>query len=108
MLRITVIERPDELTFQLEGRLTGPWVGELEKCWHGAAGERAGRKVGIDLESVTFVDANGKRLLKALHGEGANLIASCCLMKAVASEIREVRSQKADDREQSTNLGGRT
>jgi anti-anti-sigma regulatory factor len=97
MLRITVIERPDELTFQLEGRLAGPWVGELEKCWHGAAAERARRNVRIELESVSFIDANGKQLLKTLHGAGANLIASCCLMKAVATEIREVGGQRTED-----------
>jgi hypothetical protein len=33
MLRITVHDNPQALTFQLEGRLAGPWLRELEKCW---------------------------------------------------------------------------
>ena len=32
MLRITVHDNPESLTFQLEGRLAGPWVRELERC----------------------------------------------------------------------------
>ena len=33
MLRITVHDNPQALTFQLEGRLAGPWVQELKECW---------------------------------------------------------------------------
>ena len=32
MLRITVHDNPESLTFQLEGRLAGPWVREVEEC----------------------------------------------------------------------------
>jgi hypothetical protein len=36
MLRITVHDKPGALTFQLEGRLAGPWVRVLEECWQSA------------------------------------------------------------------------
>ena len=36
MLRITVHDSPRTLTFQLEGRLAGPWLRELEECWQNA------------------------------------------------------------------------
>ena len=32
MLRITVHDKPESLTFQLEGRLAGAWVREVEDC----------------------------------------------------------------------------
>jgi hypothetical protein len=32
MLRITVHDKPEALTFQLEGRLAGPWVRVLQEC----------------------------------------------------------------------------
>ena len=35
MLRITADDKPRVLSFRLEGRLEGPWVRELEKCWLG-------------------------------------------------------------------------
>ena len=33
MLRITIHDNLQALTFQLEGRLAGPWLRELEECW---------------------------------------------------------------------------
>ena len=36
MLRITVEVCPRDLTFRLEGSLTGPWLRELEECWQGS------------------------------------------------------------------------
>ena len=33
MLRITVHNEPESITFQLEGRLSRPWLQELDKCW---------------------------------------------------------------------------
>ena len=37
MLRITVHDTQQALTFQLEGRLAGPWVSEVEECWQRTA-----------------------------------------------------------------------
>jgi hypothetical protein len=31
--RIPIQDTPPVLTFQLEGRLSGPWVREVEACW---------------------------------------------------------------------------
>jgi hypothetical protein len=33
VLRITIHDNPTSLTFQLEGKLEGPWVRELAACW---------------------------------------------------------------------------
>ena len=33
MLRITVEEQDNATSLRLEGKLTGDWVGELERCW---------------------------------------------------------------------------
>ena len=90
MLRITTHTTADALTFQLEGRLVGPWVTELRDCWRRIPcdGKRA---VHIDLRSVTYVDAGGKELLADLHRQGAQLFASDCLMRAVVAEIENTR-----------------
>ena len=40
MLRITVHENQESLTFQLEGRLAGPWLRELEECWHSTLAQK--------------------------------------------------------------------
>ena len=86
MLRITVHDKPESLTFQLEGRLAGPWVREMEECWRRTL---TGRRpaVRFDLAGVTFIDAAGKAFLAAMHRQGAEFIAADCLMRAVVAEI---------------------
>jgi hypothetical protein len=86
MLRITVSNEPEALTFQLEGRLMGPWVQELEHCWRSTMdGPRP--VIRFDLTGVTFVDEAGKQFLSARHAEGVQFVASGCLMRALVAEI---------------------
>jgi anti-anti-sigma regulatory factor len=87
MLRITIHDIPQTVTFQLEGRLAGPWVQELAACWLATLGQHPGSAVRVDLTAVTFVDAAGKEVLSAMHDRGAELVAAGCLMKAVVAEI---------------------
>jgi hypothetical protein len=87
MLRITVLDNSEPLTFRLEGKLTGPWVGELAACWESTLAYQPHSAHRFDLTAVTFVDAAGKAFLAARHAEGAELLASCCLMRAVVAEI---------------------
>ena len=87
MLRITIHSDPSTLTFQLEGRLAGPWVRELEDCWRSTLADQRAPVLCIDLRGVLFIDAAGKAFLAARHTEGAELVASGCLMKAVVAEI---------------------
>ena len=71
MLRITSrrIETTD--TLKVEGRLAGEWVEELSKATAAAAEEAA--RVVLDLGDVTFVDADGVSLLRALRSRGVAL-----------------------------------
>jgi hypothetical protein len=86
MFRVTVHDNPESLTFQLEGRLAGPWVQELEECWRRTlAGRRSA--VRFDLVGVTFIDAAGQAFLAAMHRQGAEFIAADCLTRAVVAEI---------------------
>jgi ABC-type transporter Mla MlaB component len=87
MLRITIHDAPPTVTFRLEGRLAGPWVRELEKCWRGALASRREPILRVDLTDVTSIDAAGLACLAALHRQGAEFLAADCLMKAVVTEI---------------------
>lgn len=72
MLRITRISSQDSDTLKLEGKLLGPWVGELSHV----LAELNGRAMGLDLSAVTFVDATGTELLRDLIRRGVP-IAGC-------------------------------
>jgi|SRR5581483_4343002 len=87
MLRITVHEKPEALTFQLEGRLAGPWVRVLQDCWQSALYRERRPILRVDLTGVTSVDAAGCACLAAMHGQGAEFLAVDCLMKGVVAEI---------------------
>jgi ABC-type transporter Mla MlaB component len=89
MLRITVHDAPQVVTFQLEGRLAGPWVRVLEECWERALPRRTGLALRVDLTGVIFVDAAGESVLASLHRQGAELVAADCLTKALVTEITQ-------------------
>jgi anti-anti-sigma regulatory factor len=87
MLRITVHDKPESLTFQLEGRLAGPWVRVAEECRQRVLAGRRRPAVRFDLAGVTFIDAAGKAYLADMHCLGAELVAVDCLTKAIVAEI---------------------
>jgi|SRR5580704_178131 ABC-type transporter Mla MlaB component len=89
MLRITVHDRPRTLTFQLEGRLTGPWLRELDDCWQSALSQKVKQTLRVDLTGVTFIDAAGQACLAALHSQGAEFLAADCVTNAVVDEITQ-------------------
>jgi hypothetical protein len=93
MLRITVHDKPEGLTFQLEGKLANPWVEELEKCWRSTRIDQGRPAACVDLTGVTSVDAAGKAFLAAAHVQGARFVACDCLMKAVVAEVTGAKRQ---------------
>ena len=89
MLRITVHDSPGALTFQLEGRLAGPWLRELEECWQNALAAPHKLVVRLDLTGLTSINAAGKACLAAMHRQGAEFVAADCLTKAIVAEITQ-------------------
>ncbi len=92
MLRITTHATAESLTFQLEGRLVGPWVTALRDCWLRTPADGK-RTVHVDLRAVTYVDAAGVELLADLYRQGAQLVAIDCQMKAVIAEVQNARGK---------------
>ena len=78
---------PGETLLVLEGRLAGPWVEELARCWARLRDEKHAGPIRVDLDGVTFVSAAGKALLARLHDDGAVLTARACMTSATIEEI---------------------
>ncbi len=89
MLKITIEDSSRELRFRLEGKLAGPWVGELRQVWQTAASTTAGRSTVTDLSDVDFVDECGQALLREMHHGGVGLVGVTPIMQAVMEEITE-------------------
>lgn len=87
MLKITIEKSSRATTLRLEGRLTGPWVDELERTWRAVTSDPNDGRVSVDLTDVTFVGEEGKKLLETMYGEGAKLKASGCVTRRLVEEI---------------------
>ena len=85
MLKITTQTNPAETIFEVEGKLAGPWIEELENCWRKAT--NSDRPVKVMLCAVTFIDDKGRDLLVEMHRHGAELVAEGCMNKAIVEEI---------------------
>jgi len=80
-------DEPIALTFQLEGKLAGPWVRVLEECWQNALARQPRPVLRVDLTEVTSVDAAGRACLAVMHRQGAVFVAADCLTRAVVADI---------------------
>ena len=58
-------------TLKLEGRVVGPWVGELRQVCETLLTE--GRALKLDLTDVTFADADGVAVLTGFKTRGVTL-----------------------------------
>jgi hypothetical protein len=85
MLKITTRIGTTGTVFELEGKLAGPWVQELNEYWRKAA--EPDRPVRVMLCAVTFIDGEGRKLLADMHRHGVGLVAEGCMNKAVVEEI---------------------
>lgn len=92
MLKITLHDGPEALRFQLEGKLIGPWVRELEQSWRTASSILGQKPLIIDLQDVTFIDNDGRELLARLEQAGAHFRACSPLNQSI---VEEVKSRKA-------------
>lgn len=87
MLKITVRGSADRVLLELEGRLAGAWVRELEDCWRTTTEALGGRELWIDLTRADGVDISGRYLLALMHQSGARFLACGSVMPALIQEI---------------------
>ena len=59
------------MTLHLEGRVVGPWVGELQQSCESILCE--GRSLCLRLADVDFLDSEGVMLLRRLRTRGVSL-----------------------------------
>jgi hypothetical protein len=99
MLRIRTEETQKRsgrwVRLMLEGKLTGPWVEELEKTWDRVSEEPAAA-IKVDLCAVTSISRAGEKLLRRLETKGAELRPGSLWMRAWVTAMRaEMRHSAA-------------
>src|SRR5215831_10618915 len=108
MLRITTQKKRGKTVLDIEGRLTGPLVGTLEKCWRELRAASPDEKLHLNLCGVSFIDAAGRMLLKEIYREGGELVAEGCLNQAIVEEIvkgeKDTKSHSRKERSKGSHI----
>jgi hypothetical protein len=76
VLKVTIVESPTEQIFVVDGKLTAPWVSEVELARESTRRARCGCRCVVNLNDPTSIDWSGNRLLMPMCGEGVRIIAN--------------------------------
>jgi len=95
MLKIAIHNEGQTPSFVVEGKLVGPWVKELEKCWESVLATEPSLAMVVNVAELTFIDSEGRELLMRMRRQGARLVSAGCLMNAIVAEIEaEVKKEE--------------
>ncbi len=86
-MKIQKQETGGGLILQVEGRIAGAFVPELEHCWREARASRPDVKVLIDLKDVTCVDRAGRYLLQLMHSNGVGFLRAGLATQDILEQI---------------------
>jgi ABC-type transporter Mla MlaB component len=86
MLRVTIKKENSSETWELEGKLAGEWVPELDRLWKQRS-PHAGAPIEIHLKAVSYIDPAGKLLLAEMRQQGAEIKGCGCMVRAFVEEI---------------------
>jgi len=87
MLRVTAKKADGIEIWDLEGKLAGEWVKELDRCWIERTPE-PGIRLQVNLKAVGYIDEAGKQLLSRMCESGVDVTGCGCMTRAVVEQIR--------------------
>lgn len=87
MLRISTVDTPAQRRLVVEGTLSGPWVAELHTTCRDAKRDLEGRKLVIDLSSLTLISREGEDAIVHLMREGAKFSCAGVLTRHVLKRL---------------------
>jgi ABC-type transporter Mla MlaB component len=87
MLKITTVMAEQQTTLNLTGKLSGPWVAELNRHWQCVAVFQRRGVLIVNVTDVTFMDAEGQALLTEMWRAGVELHTTDCFTKAIVDRI---------------------
>jgi hypothetical protein len=94
MFKISIIDTPAQRRLVVEGKLSDPWVAELRTTCRNASRDLDGRKLLIDLNSLTVISREGEDAILDLMKEGAKFSCAGILTRHVLKRLaRRCRCQ---------------
>jgi hypothetical protein len=83
MFKISIVDTPAQRRLVVEGKLSEPWAGELYTAWRDASRNLDGRKLLIDLSSLTVISREGEDAIFDLMKQGAKFSCAGILTRHV-------------------------
>jgi hypothetical protein len=87
MFRISIVDTPAQRRLVVEGMLSGPWVAELRTTCRNATRDLEGRRLVIDLSSLTVISREGEDAIVHLMKEGAKFSCAGVLTRHVLKRL---------------------
>ena len=87
MFKISIIDTPAQRKLKVEGKLSEPWVPELRTTWSNAGHDLDGRKLVIDLSSLTVISREGEDAIFSLMKDGARFCCAGILTRHVLKRV---------------------
>ena len=86
MLRVTIKKKDSTEIWELEGKLSGEWVCELNRLWKDRS-PQTGVATEVHLKAVSYIAPAGKQLLAEMRQQGAEIRGHGCMVRAFVEEI---------------------
>jgi ABC-type transporter Mla MlaB component len=94
MLRITIKKEESSEVWELEGKLSGEWVCELDRVWKERSPQAGSTEV--HLKAISYIDPAGKELLAEMRQQGAEIRGCGCMVRAFVEEIMGRKKRAVD------------
>jgi anti-anti-sigma regulatory factor len=105
MFKISIVDTLSQRKLVVEGKLSEPWLDELRTTWKNASRDLGGRKLIIDVSSLTVISQAGEDAIFDLMKQGAKF--SCtgiCTRYVLKRLARACEGQARTDSEASETL----
>jgi hypothetical protein len=98
MFRISIADTPSRRTLVVKGDLSGSWVDELGASWGNAGRGLDGRKLVIDLRSLTVISREGEAAIFDLMKKGAKFTCGGVLTRHVLKQLARKKQRESPRR----------
>lgn len=105
MFKISIVDTLSQRKLVVEGKLSEPWLDELRTTWKNASRDLDGRKLVIDVSSLTVITRAGEDAISDLMKQGAKFsCASICTKYLLKRLARACQGTVRTDSEASESL----
>jgi hypothetical protein len=87
MFKISIMDTRSQRRLVVEGKLIEPWVAELRTVWKNANRNLDGRKLVIDLTSLTVISREGEDAIFDLMKEGTRFSCGGVLTRHILKRL---------------------